>query len=183
MLNKKLKLRKRFLIKRQLIIDRINKEKKINENLINILSSTNLIISLYISVKSEVNLTETSKFMHKNKKKIALPIIENKDMHLLFKEWKDGEVLQKGKYDIKIPINKNFLEPRVLVVPMVAFDIKKNRLGYGGGFYDKTISYLEKKNKILKFGIAFDEQESKSIPVNNFDKKMDVIFTQSRIII
>ena len=54
-------------------------------------------------------------------------------MHLLFKEWKDGEALQKGKYDIKIPINKNYLEPRVLVVPMVAFDIK-NRLGYGGGF-------------------------------------------------
>ena len=71
MLNKKLKLRKRFLRKRQLILDRINKEKKINENLINILSSTNLIISLYISVKSEVNLTETLKFMHKNKKKIA----------------------------------------------------------------------------------------------------------------
>ena len=51
------------------------------------------------------------------------------------------------------------------------------------GENDKEKKMLEKKNKILKFGIAFDEQESKSIPVNNFDKKMDVIFTQSRIII
>ncbi len=183
MLNKKLKLRKNFLKKRQLTKNRIEKEEKINENLINILSSINLIVSLYVAVRSEVNLNKTAKFMHKNKKIIVLPIIKNNKRHLLFKEWRKDDVLQKEKYGIKIPVNKNYLEPRVLLIPMVAFDIKKNRLGYGGGFYDKTISFLEKKNKILKFGIAFDEQESKAIPVDSFDKKMDVIFTQSRIII
>ena len=73
--------------------------------------------------------------------------------------------------------------PKILLVPMLAFDKSKNRLGYGGGYYDRTISFLEKKNKILKFGVAFDEQEIKKVPTMRFDKKMDLILTPTKIII
>ena len=181
-INEKIKLRKKFLKKRSLISNRFLKEEKINQNLCDIFSSINLVTSLYYSVRFEVNLKKISNFMHANKRKVVLPIIINKKSHLLFREWRRDDELKKDFYDIMVPKNGYFLEPKVLLIPMLAFDLNKNRLGYGGGFYDRTISFLENKNKILKFGIAFDEQESTIIPVDKNDKKMDAIITQTRII-
>jgi len=181
--NKKIRLRTKFIKQRRLIKNRGKKESEISQNLCNILSSINLVISLYLSVRHEADLKKIAKVLYLNKKEVVLPVIKDSNSHLLFAKWKFGDELQKDKYNIKIPKKNIFLEPKILLIPMVAFDSKKNRLGYGGGFYDRTISFLEKKNKILKFGIAFDEQESSKIPVNKFDKKMDAIFTQSRIII
>ena len=63
------------------------------------------------------------------------------------------------------------------------WDKNKYRLGYGGGYYDRTISFLEKNSNILKFGVAFDEQEIKKVPTMRFDKKMDLILTPTKIII
>ena len=60
---------------------------------------------------------------------------------------------------------------------------KGYRIGYGGGYYDRTIEYLEKKNEILKLGIAFDEQEIMKIPKEKYDKKLDIIVTPTRLII
>jgi 5-formyltetrahydrofolate cyclo-ligase len=72
--------------------------------------------------------------------------------------------------------------PRVLIVPLVAFDSNKNRLGYGGGYYDRTISFLEKKGEVFKIGVGFDEQEVKNLPFYQYDKKLDVVVTPSRLI-
>ena len=63
-----------------------------------------------------------------------------------------------GKFDIMEPSNNKYIEPNILIVPLVAFD-PKNRLGYGGGFYDRTIAYLEKLKKISTIGVAFEEQK------------------------
>ena len=63
---------------------------------------------------------------------------------------------------------------------MVAFDIKKNRIGYGGGYYDRTISFLKNKRKIFTIGVAFDEQEIEKVPIMEFDKKLDLIITPTR---
>ena len=65
----------------------------------------------------------------------------------------------------------------------LGFDLFKNRIGYGGGYYDRTIEYLEKKNEVLKLGIAFDEQEIMKIPKEKYDKKLDIIVTPTRLII
>ena len=81
------------------------------------------------------------------------------------------------------PSIKFYATPKILIVPMLAFDKNKDRLGYGGGYYDRTISFLEKNSKILKFGVAFDEQEIKKVPTMSFDKKMDLILTPTKIII
>ena len=115
--------------------------------------------------------------------KIALPVIIKKKSYLVFRLWRKNEKLVEDKFKIFIPDNYIHVEPKILLVPMVAFDKEKNRLGYGGGYYDRTITFLEKNNKILTIGVAFDQQESKYIPSMNFDKKMDVMVTQSRIII
>ena len=89
----------------------------------------------------------------------------------------------KGKYNIMVPDNENFLIPRILIIPLVGFDLKKNRIGYGGGYYDRTIEFYEKTDSIFKIGIAFDEQETKNLPIEKYDKKLDIIITPSRLVV
>ena len=180
---KKINLRKRMIELRQSIQNRNIKERKIKEKLIKLVNDNNIIISSYFPVNYEVNINNFSKYFLGKHEKIVLPVINKLNSHLIFKEWRIKEKLVPGRFGIMTPSNNNFLTPKILLIPMVAFDIDKNRLGYGGGYYDRTISYLEKTNKILKFGIAFDEQETKNVPIFGFDKKMDLIVTQSRIII
>ena len=69
-----------------------------------------------------------------------------------------------------------------LLVPLVAFDNRLNRLGYGGGFYDRYIEKIEKIKKVIKIGLAFSFQKISSIPTNQFDKKLDFIITEKEIL-
>ena len=120
--------------------------------------------------------------MHKNQQKILLPVINEINSPLLFKEWKADDRLIPGKYGIMTPSIKVNSTPKILIVPMLAFDRNKDRLGYGGG-YMIELYLLEKNSKILKFGVALDEQEIKKVPTMSFDKKMDLILTPTKIII
>ena len=78
--------------------------------------------------------------------------------------------------------DNTFIEPSLLLIPLIAFDLKKNRIGYGGGYYDRTISFLEKKRNIITIGVAFDEQQIEKVPTMQYDKKLNYIITQTRII-
>jgi len=182
MLKNKNLLRNRFLISRNFINQRKTKEFRINQKLKELINFDKLIISVYHTVKSEVNVFDFTRFLQTAGQTVVLPIILKTNSYLFFKEWILNKQLTSGKFGIKVPSGKFLLKPKILIVPMVAFDKNKNRLGYGGGYYDRTISFLEKENKILKIGIAFDEQEAEIVPTSKFDKKMDLIVTQSRII-
>jgi len=176
-------LRTKFLKKRKLVKNKINKEKKIVNKLKNLINCNSLVTAVYYSTKSEVNLINFIRHMHSNQQQILLPVINKINSPLLFKEWKADDKLILGKYGIMTPSIKLHATPKILIVPMLAFDKNKDRLGYGGGYYDRTISFLEKNSKILKFGVAFDEQEIKKVPTMSFDKKMDLILTPTKIII
>ncbi len=176
-------LRKKFIKSRNLIKNKCAKENEISDKLKNLLTLNKIPTSVYYSVRSEVNLDGFIKYMHANDQKVVLPVINKINSHLVFKEWKINESLKIGKYNIMVPSNNSFLNPKILLIPMLAFDLNKNRIGYGGGYYDRTISILDKKSKIVKIGIAFDEQQTKKVPTMIFDKKMDLIVTQSRILI
>ena len=69
-----------------------------------------------------------------------------------------------------------------MLVPLVAFDNRLNRLGYGGGFYDRYIEKIEKIKKVIKIGLAFSFQKISSVPINQFDKKLDFIITEKEIL-
>ena len=176
-------LRIKCLKKRELVENKVNKEKEIVKKLKNLLNCNSLVTAVYYSTKSEVNLIDFVCHMHTNQQKILLPVINKINSPLLFKEWKADDKLIPGKYGIMTPSTKFYATPKILIVPMLAFDKNKDRLGYGGGDYDRTISFLEKNSNILKFGVAFDEQEIKKVPTMSFDKKMDLILTPTKIII
>ena len=87
-----------------------------------------------------------------------------------------------NRYGIPEPCDGKVVYPDILLVPVVAFDKSLNRLGYGGGFYDRLIQSLTKKKKIITIGLAFDFQEVYIIPISKHDQKLDYIVTNRKIL-
>ena len=87
-----------------------------------------------------------------------------------------------SKYGIPEPSQSKKIYPDVILVPMVAFDKEKYRIGYGGGYYDRYIEKIQKIKKVLTIGLAFSFQKIKKIPSNKYDKKLDLILTEKYIL-
>ena len=139
----------------------------------------NKIVGSYFPVNFEADTFQIMKMFKQKGFKISLPVISSKfDMNFYF--WNLNDPLYVNKYGIPEPNSKLKVAPGILLIPMVAFDNKLNRLGYGGGYYDRFLKKNEQKN-ILKVGLAITCQQVKKIPANSFDKKMDYIITEKKI--
>ena len=112
---------------------------------------------------------------------IALPIIR-KDNQMNFFKWSFKDPLRINKYGIPEPLSSKLLIPDILLVPLVGYDDNLNRLGYGGGFYDRYIEKIDKIKKVTKIGLAFSCQKIKSVPIDHYDKKLDFIITEKEIV-
>ena len=134
----------------------------------------------YFPVNFEVDDLELLKKLEKSKFKISLPVVK-KNFEMDFYKWNFSEPLIINKYGIPEPIIKVMTYPDILLIPLVAFDKKLNRLGYGGGYYDRFISKLSKKKKIIKIGLALSFQKINKVPVNKYDKRLDYIITNKCI--
>jgi len=135
----------------------------------------------YFPVNFEIDDLDILKKLEKKNFKISLPVIK-KNFEMDFYKWTFSEPLKVNKYGIPEP-ERNFLTyPDILLVPLVAFDNKLNRLGYGGGYYDRLIVKLSKKKKIIKIGLALSAQKIDNVPINVYDQKLDYIVTNKYII-
>ena len=142
---------------------------------------TKKIIGGYYPVNFEVDdLMLLEKFEKKNFN-ISLPVVK-KNFQMDFYQWSFSDPLKINKYGIPEPETKNIVYPDVLLIPLVAFDKNLNRLGYGGGYYDRLIKKLSKKKNIIKIGLAFSIQEIDKVPINVYDQKLDYIVTNKYII-
>jgi len=105
----------------------------------------------------------------------------NNEMH--FHEWEKNNVLQINQFGMLEPvILSNHIVPDIMLVPLLAYDNQNNRLGYGGGFYDRYLNkYLKTNNNILTIGIAFSFQKHHKLPVSNNDIKLNYILTEKGI--
>ena len=99
-----------------------------------------------------------------------------------FYSWSFDDPLKINQYGIPEPFSKKLIYPDILLVPLVAFDKNLNRLGYGGGYYDRVIDKLSKKKYILKIGFALSVQKINHVPVTKYDKKLDYIVTDKYIL-
>jgi 5-formyltetrahydrofolate cyclo-ligase len=88
-----------------------------------------------------------------------------------------------GEFGALIPAEGAWIEPEVLIVPLLAFDARGYRLGYGGGFYDRTLEGLRAKRPTLAIGFAFAAQEVEEVPTESTDQKIDLVVTEQGIII
>ena len=170
-----LKARKRFNTKNIQIdfnqIIKILKKEKINKK----------VIGGYYPVNFEIDDLALLRKFKKNKFNISLPVIK-KNFQMDFYAWSFSEPLKINRYGIPEPETKNIVHPDVLLIPLVAFDKNLNRLGYGGGYYDRVIKKLSKKKNIVKIGLALSIQKIDKVPINVYDQKLDYIVTNNDII-
>ena len=149
---------------------------KINFENINVVSS-------FISINTEIDTKELNNYILKKNKILCLPVISNKNEHLLFREFTNEDDMTDGFMNIREPINtNNILVPELLFVPCLAYDYNGFRLGYGGGYYDRTFSYLKQnKKKYVSVGYAFDDQKVSQVPKDKFDIKLDYVITEKNL--
>ena len=103
---------------------------------------------------------------------------------MIFKSWSFKHPLRVSSYGILEPGNKNKkITPDLIMVPLVAFDDKLNRIGYGKGYYDRFLQKISKiRKKTISLGVAYSFQRCKKIPINKYDFRLDYIFTERGII-
>ncbi len=135
----------------------------------------------YYPTSYEIDDLEILKLLEKRNCNISLPIIR-KNNQMDFFEWSSSDPIKINKYGIPEPISSKILYPDILLVPLVAYDNDLNRLGYGGGFYDRYIYKIEKIKKIVKIGLAFSYQKLKKVPIGSHDQKLDFIITEKKIL-
>ena len=135
----------------------------------------------YYPSNYEIDDLDILDLLEKKNFKVSLPIIQ-KDSQMNFYSWSKNDPLRINKFGIPEPITFKIFYPDILLVPLVAFDSRLNRLGYGGGYYDRYFEKLEKNKKVIKIGLAFSFQKISSIPINQYDKKLDFIITEKEIL-
>jgi len=113
---------------------------------------------------------------------VGVPVIERLGLPLKFSRWEPGCDLVDGPFGAQVPEVADYFEPELLIVPLVAFDRRGGRLGYGGGFYDRTLEMLRAKRPTLAVGFAFAAQEADELPLEETDQPLDMIVTERGVI-
>lgn len=113
---------------------------------------------------------------------VGVPVIVAAEQPLKFARWQPGMEMVPGPFGAMIPVRADYFEPEILIVPLLAFDRHGGRLGYGGGFYDRTLEVLRARRPTLAIGFAFAGQEITGLPLEPTDQPLDLIVTESGVI-
>ena len=175
-------LRKKLIYKRKKYYLEISSNKIINiSNFIKKNYKTIKIVGGYIPINYEYNCLNLLKFLESKNYSICLPVIK-KNFQMNFYKYTFTDPLKINNLGIPEPIKKyNKIIPDLIFVPLVGFDNNLNRLGYGGGFYDRYFEKNSRLKKIIKIGLAFSFQKIKKLPSNKFDIKLNRIITEKKI--
>ena len=113
----------------------------------------------------------------------ALPVVTGAKTPLIFRQWEPGAPLTEAAFGVAVPAASSpEIVPAVVLVPMLAFDAKCRRIGYGAGYYDRTLAELRAGGPVLAIGIAYADQQVEEIPVDKFDQSLDMIVTERSIL-
>lgn len=133
------------------------------------------VLSGYMPMRTEIDPLPA---MAAHQGPVGVPVIIGKGQALKFREWSPGARMVEGAFKALIPEEGAWVEPEVLVVPLLAFDARGYRLGYGGGFYDRTLEGLRARGPVLAVGFAFSGQEVAEVPTEPTDQRLDAIVTE-----
>jgi len=139
------------------------------------------IISTYMAIRTELDPLPVMKGLFAAGHRIVVPVIVGAGRPLTFKEWTPDAEMIEGAFGAFIPRDGEILTPDMLVVPLVSFDRAGYRLGYGGGFYDRTLELLRAKKPVKAVGYAFAAQEG-VVPVEITDQQLDAVVTESGVL-
>ena len=136
-------------------------------------------VGSYVDYNFELSTNSLNKYLIEKNINICLPKINSQSKEINFFKFSTGTKLIKNKYNILEPeVTNEIIFPKLVLVPLLAFNESGFRLGYGGGFYDKYFSSQEEKD-IIKVGLGFSFQKVNEIPIESHDQKLDWILTES----
>jgi 5-formyltetrahydrofolate cyclo-ligase len=141
------------------------------------------VVSGFAPVGDEIDVWPLLRHLHAKGHAIALPITVGSDRPLAFRAWSPATVLAIGPFGIPVPPETApLVTPAYLLAPLLAFDRLGRRLGYGGGYYDRTLKALRDSGAVLAVGVAFAEQEVPEVPDRSGDQRLDWILTDREAI-
>ena len=136
------------------------------------------VVSGYWPMGQEIDIRPRLLALHDQGHRIALPVTPKRGEPLTFRRWQPGDTLIPERFGTLRPIGEP-LVPDMLLIPLLAFDATGARLGYGGGFYDRTLAALPNR---FRLGCAFAAQQVDSVPVGPYDIRLDAVATEHGII-
>jgi len=136
------------------------------------------VIAGYAPLGDEINIWPLLNALHKQGHPIALPVVKGPDQPLGFREWSPECELEIDRYGVSYPKVGQNLIPQIVLVPLLAFTPSGDRLGYGGGYYDRTLAALRRDGAVFACGVAFTGQEVAELPTDPHDAKLDGILTE-----
>lgn len=149
------------------------------EYLTGVLTGISGVLAGYMPMRTEIDpLTAMAGY----RGRVCVPVIAGKGLPLVFREWTVSGEMVAGTFGARIPAGGDWLEPEVLIVPLLAWDRRGYRLGYGGGFYDRTLERLRALRPTLAVGFAFAAQEVEAVPVEPTDQRLDLVVTEAGVV-
>jgi 5-formyltetrahydrofolate cyclo-ligase len=140
------------------------------------------IASGFRPIRTEIDPTPLMEALLARGLRLCVPVIEGKGLPLAFREWTPGSEMVEGPFGAEVPAEGDWLEPDLLIAPLLAFDREGWRLGYGGGFYDRTLARLRPLRLTRAVGLAYAAQEVEAVPHDETDQRLDAIVTEAEVI-
>jgi 5-formyltetrahydrofolate cyclo-ligase len=138
------------------------------------------IVSAYAPMAEEFRIWPLLRRLAGQGVRLAMPVMQGKGRPLVFRAWTPGDAMDRGVWGIAEPkADKPQVEPDILLVPLLAFDRQGWRLGYGGGYYDRTLRHLRARKAVVAVGIAHDGQEVDAVPHLDYDQRLDWVLRPS----
>jgi 5-formyltetrahydrofolate cyclo-ligase len=138
------------------------------------------VISGFLSIGEEIDVEPLMRALIGHGHRMALPVMQGRGKPLLFRAYTPGDALAETVWGIREPLKSiPAVEPRIMLVPLLAFDHTGQRVGYGGGFYDRTLALIRNLRTVVAVGVAFDEQRLDAVPFVDYDERLDWLLTPS----
>lgn len=151
----------------------------------------NQIVAGYMPIRTEIDVLPAMQALHDKAIRLCVPVIERANQPLVFREWHPDWPMEEGAFGAQIPSKGGYFVPDILIVPLVAFDARLNRMGYGGGFYDRTLHAMRNRDPrytsrlsppTRAIGFAYAGQELPTIPQERTDEPLDMIVTENGVL-
>lgn len=139
------------------------------------------VVAGYMPIRTEISPLAAMAALHARGVAICVPVIIAEAQPLKFSRWTPDGPMRDGPFGAKVPEIDEFLLPDVLITPLVAFDTSGFRLGYGGGFYDRSFVELRRHHPVTAIGLAYSAQELPAVPTESTDQRLDLIVTENGI--
>ncbi|MEM9230166.1 MAG: 5-formyltetrahydrofolate cyclo-ligase [Pseudomonadota bacterium] len=135
----------------------------------------------YLPIRTELDPRPVLHQLHARGMPLCVPVVVAAGQPLVFRPWTPETELTRGAFGVSVPVSGPAVTPDVLITPLLAFDPRGYRLGYGGGYYDRTLSQLRARHAAVAIGLAYDVQAVDRVPSETTDQPLDAVITEAQV--